>query len=119
MIGTERLLVVVDVELEDVSPVFRFRKGLEGLAFAGGENDPSGAWILLTVEDCFRGAGVVFTCLSGPKSDFEARLVRCKSGLVGQQFEVIQFVFGVHSHPVLIVLLGSFSRKRWRYRACQ
>lgn len=83
-------MVLIDPEFEDIGPVARLGEGFECLALAGGDNDPGSAGISEAIEDCLGGGGVVFTGLAGPEADFEASCVRCKSGLVGQEFEGVE-----------------------------
>ena len=49
-----RFAVFIDGELEDFGPLFGFGEGLNGLAFAGGENNPGGTGIVEAIEDSFR-----------------------------------------------------------------
>lgn len=50
--------------------------------------------MMKTIEDGFGGGGVVLAGLTGPEADFEASGVRCKSGLVGREFHVVEEVHG-------------------------
>ena len=75
--------VVIDLEFEDLGPVFGFGERLQGLTFAGGENDPGSAGMVKAINHRFGRSSVVFAGLASPEADFEARVVRGKSGLVG------------------------------------
>ena len=50
-----RFVVFINAELEDFGPVFGLGERLDGLTFAGGENDPGGARIMQAIEDRPRG----------------------------------------------------------------
>jgi hypothetical protein len=95
------LEVVVDLELEDVRPIFGFGEGLDGLGLAGGNDNPSSARVKEAVDDGFGGGGVVFAGLTRPEADFEASWVRGKSGLVGEEPETLENACGGEVHDGL------------------
>jgi hypothetical protein len=86
--------IVFDVELEVVGPFFGFFEGFDGLAFTGGNNQPVGFRMADAIKNRFGGAGEVLAGLASPEADFEAGVVRCKSGLVGEEFKYCGFRIG-------------------------
>ena len=101
-VGVEGLGALADGDMEGFGPALGFVDGFEGLAFAGGEDDPGGARVEAGVGDGLGGGGEVLAGLTGPEGDFEAGGIGKPEALVleeaaaAYEFQVVS-VHGVGS----------------------
>jgi hypothetical protein len=108
--------VAVDFEFEVLGPFPGFFEGFDGLAFARGDNEPSGFGIFEAIENGFGSTGEVLAGLACPEADFEATRVRGKSGLVREKLHIYCGLrisdCGIHRSRVVGVFVFCFLRLR-------
>ncbi len=132
-----RFRAMLEADLTDFRPVFRFGEGLESLTFARSEDDPGGFGMEQTIKDGLGGAGKVFAGLSGPETDFESAVIEQPATLVGEKevsrgigsgaseawFDIHRGVdWGLRGMGLLVTGRRTFgssnSPSRWRVYSC-